>query len=278
MKNKISSVLETVKNYLLYIIFKLFSKRPIRVYYWKGQLNFGDLITRDLLSNYGFKPIWFNAARAELISTGSLIEHLSKDFKGIILGTGAIDSNTKTKFLNAKIVALRGKSTKRNLGVTNPIVLGDPGLLADRLIKNQRSIKKFELGVIPHYSDYNNEKIKRIKVNNAEKIHIINVRKNPIDVLKEMDSCKHIISSSLHGLICSDSLGIPNRWIKLSQLLGNDFKFKDYYSVFDIEPQYIELSGQESIEELISKTELIDSEKMKKVKIELENQFLHLKK
>ena len=93
-----------------------------------------------------------------------------------------------------------------------------------------------------------------------------------------MDSCKHIISSSLHGLICSDSLGIPNRWIKLSQLLGNDFKFKDYYSVFDIEPQYIELSGQESIEELISKTELIDSEKMKKVKIELENQFLHLKK
>lgn len=236
------------------------------------------MITRDLLSNYGFKPIWFNAARAELISTGSLIEHLSKDFKGIILGTGAIDSNTKTKFLNAKIVALRGKSTKRNLGVTNPIVLGDPGLLADRLIKNQRSIKKFELGVIPHYSDYNNEKIKRIKVNNAEKIHIINVRKNPIDVLKEMDSCKHIISSSLHGLICSDSLGIPNRWIKLSQLLGNDFKFKDYYSVFDIEPQYIELSGQESIEELISKTELIDSEKMKKVKIELENQFLHLKK
>lgn len=278
MENKISRVLEIVKNYLLYIIFKLLFKRPIRVYYWKGQLNFGDLITRDLLSNYGFKPIWFNAARAELISTGSLIEHLSKDFKGIILGTGAIESNTKTKFLNAKIVALRGKLTKRNLGVTNPIVLGDPGLLSDRLIKNQRSIKKFELGVIPHYSDYNNEKIKRIKVNYAEKIHIINVRKNPIEVLKEMDSCKHIISSSLHGLICSDSLGIPNRWIKLSQLLGNDFKFKDYYSVFDIEPQYIELSGQESIEELISKTELIDSEKMKKVKIELENQFLHLKK
>jgi pyruvyltransferase len=42
----------------------------------------------------------------------------------------------------------------------------------------------------------------------------------------------------MHGLIAADSLHVPNAWLKLSdELRGEDFKFRDYYSVFNIEPK-----------------------------------------
>lgn len=264
-------------SYVNYYFNRMLFNKPIKVYYWKEEINFGDLITRDLLKYYGYIPIWFNERRADLISTGSLIEHLLPSYSGTILGTGAIDSNTKTRFLNANIIGLRGKNTKKNLGLVESIVLGDPGLLSDKLIQRERSVKKIELGVIPHYSDVNNNAIQKLKLKYGADIAVIDVRQQPLTVLKEMDACKYIISSSLHGLICADSLGIPNRWIKLSELPGNDFKFNDYYSVFDITPKYEVLSGDESIEELILMTELISEEKLTKIKNDLETQFLNLK-
>jgi pyruvyltransferase len=45
-----------------------------------------------------------------------------------------------------------------------------------------------------------------------------------------------VLSSSLHGLVIADSLRIPNQWAKLSTLIiGDDYKFVDYYSCFGIE-------------------------------------------
>ena len=39
----------------------------------------------------------------------------------------------------------------------------------------------------------------------------------------------------MHGLLAADAIGIPNAWLKLSdRLRGGDFKFQDYYSIFDI--------------------------------------------
>jgi hypothetical protein len=52
-----------------------------------------------------------------------------------------------------------------------------------------------------------------------------------------------VLSSSLHGLIAADALGVPNAWIGLSDALrGGDFKFRDYYGVFGIEPCMLGLS------------------------------------
>lgn len=53
-----------------------------------------------------------------------------------------------------------------------------------------------------------------------------------------MLSCKCILSSSLHGLIFADALGIPNRRIVLSdEIIGGDLKFDDYYSVYYENPE-----------------------------------------
>ena len=40
---------------------------------------------------------------------------------------------------------------------------------------------------------------------------------------------KAIVSSSLHGLICSDAYNIPNLWLDEYKLIEGDFKFKDYF-------------------------------------------------
>ena len=43
--------------------------------------------------------------------------------------------------------------------------------------------------------------------------------------------CEIIASSSMHGLIFSDSLGISNTWLKFTDRIhGEHFKFHDYYS------------------------------------------------
>lgn len=50
-----------------------------------------------------------------------------------------------------------------------------------------------------------------------------------LSVLKFIDESEFIYSSSLHGLICADSLGVPNTWIKVEKIHAHArFKFYDY--------------------------------------------------
>ncbi|MBN2600985.1 MAG: polysaccharide pyruvyl transferase family protein [Candidatus Marinimicrobia bacterium] len=264
-------------SYSCYYFSKLVFQNPIRVYYWKDHPNFGDLITPALLRHYGFKPVHFYPHRAQLVSTGSLIEHIPNHYSGVILGTGAIDEKTTVRFPFAKVVGLRGTFTKERLAVIGDIALGDPGLLAHRLLK-KRSAKKYKLGLIPHYSDAGNPVLEQIRNHYPEKVVIINVEDEPLAVLLKMDECEHILSSSMHGLICSDALGIPNKWVQLSSLLGGNFKFRDYYSVFNLVPYPVKLSGMESLEELIRLTSMIDQAKLVETQNKLEGEFKSLTK
>jgi pyruvyltransferase len=276
MKNLIISPIKKIYKISRLKWLQLRGKKTIKVYYWKKKVNFGDLITPSLLKYFGYVPVFSKPDKnAELISTGSLMEHIKPGFNGYILGTGAIDEKTRNTFPNAKILGLRGKFTKQNLNVNKEIVLGDPGLISSILLE-KRSAKEYKLGIVPHFSDIQNEYVRALEKKYPSEILVIDVRNEPEHVLSQMDKCSHILSSSLHGLICADSLGIPNKWIKLSQLLGNDFKFKDYYSVFGVEPQPLIINGSETPDELISHTVLQDSMKLQKVKEDLMNAFKNL--
>jgi len=73
-----------------------------------------------------------------------------------------------------------------------------------------------------------------VLANELPKSHIINVFDPVEEVIKQIQKCDYILSSSMHGLIVADSFLIPNSRLLLSKGIISDFKFDDYYSAFGI--------------------------------------------
>src|SRR5690606_4116550 len=87
------------------------------------------------------------------------------------------------------------------------------------------------VGVIPHFVDYG---YVREIFQGTKGVKIINIKQDYKEVAAEILQCDAVASSSLHGLIFSDSLNVPNCWVQFSdKLVGGEFKFEDYYSVCD---------------------------------------------
>ena len=71
-------------------------------------------------------------------------------------------------------------------------------------------------------------------------------------VVEEVVKCRRIISSSLHGIILADALGIENKWVYSDFVLGGGFKFRDYAASLGeaISPDVWRLGDQERIKEM----------------------------
>ncbi len=145
---------------------------------------------------------------------------------GFISNSNFITTTPKPK----KIYAVRGKLTRDiliNKGIKCPKVFGDPALLMPRFYK-PRMDKKYDLAIIPHHID--RELIPVLK-KQFKKAHFIDITGDIYQVIDEICASERVMSSALHGLICSDAYGIPNIWMQLSQkVLGKGFKFRDYFS------------------------------------------------
>ena len=164
----------------------------IGVFYWTGCRNFGDLITPALLQHYGATPVLEPADKAELASTGSILGMLPENFCGTVLGSGLLSENTSLRFPQARILALRGEETKRCLGITGSLPLGDPGLLASRLVTRQK--RAYRLGIVPHYEDLDHPVVWQLARRLKPDVQLINVQQSPQAVIQAIDRCEHILS------------------------------------------------------------------------------------
>ena len=169
----------------------------------------------------------------ELISVGSLMNNALEVVENnnvAVWGSGFIQEGRDNDLRNIskfKFHAVRGPITKDRLSLTN-VILGDPALLTNLIIKPSKK-KVSKIGVIPHYADAHLELIKMIEQDN--RFIIIDPLHSPKKVIQQISSCSLVLSSSLHGLILSDTYSIPNMWLHLSDnLMGNEYKFKDYFS------------------------------------------------
>ncbi len=244
-------------------------QNSVHAFWWNNVRNFGDFITPLLLKHYGMTPIHSPIEQSKIVSTGSLLQCCPKNYSGYVLGTGLIYKR-KINFKNAIVLALRGELTKECAGVSKDITLGDPGLLALKLLDGSRKQKKFLLGIVPHYDDKKDDRIIRFISKYPKDILLIDVQRNPIYVFKKIDSCENILSSSLHGIVVADSLRIPNKWMVLSnKVIGAGFKFNDYFSAlkeYDTVPEIIR--GDEKLSffiERMRKTPSIVSECIDKI-------------
>lgn len=198
----------------------------VKVYYWKSKPNFGDLLNPLLLKRFALLDTeWSEPQDAELVAVGSVLDRLPKGWAGTVAGAGKLHENTVLD-LRGKVLAVRGPLTAKGL---KNVALGDPGLLADELVK--REDKRYELGIVPHWTDATLEFNKLFLRYNPR---IIRVGDDPLEVIREIGRCKKIVSSSLHGIILADAFGIPRRIELAPRMLthphqeGGIFKWKDY--------------------------------------------------
>jgi pyruvyltransferase len=245
----------------------------VKAYWYDYDVNFGDLLTPVLLERIGLRPVYSEKQDADVVSVGSILNNLPEDYHGYIVGSGLI-SDTVRRFPNAKILAVRGELTRERIGAPRSTKLGDPGLLADKLIKSGN--KQYTLGIIPHFIDKSDLRIQEIFQHNRNDVLIIDVQRKPKEVIQDIDKCEYILSSSLRGIIVADSLKIPNGWIVLSEkVIGNGFKFYDHSSALRIKCKPNYLTGNESLAKLIGMTHNV-SENTDNLKDDLEYVFQKL--
>ena len=195
--------------------------------------NFGDLVTPELCSLWGYTPIFSEKNPSTVYSTGSVIHMIPKGACATVIGSGLI-SNMDHDISSLDIRSVRGHLTRECLNLPRGTPIGDPGLLAGLFLKNRKIRKKYEFGLIPHYVDQTHDFVRNQR--GKKNVKIIDVRQSARKVTQEIAECDGIFSSSLHGLIVADSLGIPNAWMEFSdKVVGNGFKFRDYGTSVDRE-------------------------------------------
>lgn len=219
----IRSKLEAIFNYH-YAIVKYGRDNCILVNYFKGVPNWGDDLNVYLIEKVsGKKVVMYPYSREKhVLGIGSIL-HRAKD-NSIVWGSGFISKESgTTKKIDIRL--LRGPLTSEKLNCEQ-VEFGDPGVCI-RKFYNPVVEKKFKYGLIPHHVDKNNSNLK--KWLERDDVLFIDIQQDIEPFIDQLLSCEKIISSSLHGLIASDSYSIPNIHVIFSdKLLGGQFKFDDY--------------------------------------------------
>lgn len=218
------------------------------LYWWQmkrkdGRENYGDLLSKFLAGKISGKKVYtvkhpskrlFKHVFKHYLSIGSIITSANKN--SVVWGSGIIKANENVR--KATFLAVRGPKTRERLlqlGYDVPEVYGDPAILLPRFLSPIVE-KKYNLGVIPHYVDY--PQVKEALKNNPN-VKVIDFLTHNIEkTTEEILECRQIISSSLHGLIVSQSYGIPALWVRFSnKLSGDNIKFYDYFESVGINYQ-----------------------------------------
>ena len=214
----------------------------------KGKIikrNWGDDINQYLIELVSGKKVVFrNMSQLHrlfpmknYICIGSILSAYETK-QSIIWGAGFISEDQRLVVRPKEIKSVRGVLSRNILlsqGIECPEVYGDPALLVSYYYSPKNIKKIYKLGIITHIADRDNKIVSEFLKCHRDCICIdLGNYDKWTDVLDEVLACEKTISSSLHGLIISDSYGIPNRWVRFSdKVAGGDFKFLDYFSSVD---------------------------------------------
>lgn len=187
-----------------------------------------------------------------------------------VLSSGVMSNyNFDNKILEKiNFLGVRGVMTQQILQKEN-LILGDLGILISKIInkKKNKKIYEYEFGIIPHAVENcinigdNEMTIIRKNTtfrNNKGNILFIDICSDINKFVDDILKCKYILSSSLHGIIFSESFSIPSYHIKISNMVGGgEYKFRDYFSSYNREYTFYETN---IINNIISNNEITLSE------------------
>jgi hypothetical protein len=205
--------------------------------------NWGDKLNASLVKSLCGKPVVNSKdpAAVGVDKTYHVIgSALSRAGRRIVWGSGFIASDAKCRRPPRSTKAVRGPLSRNLLlaqGLPCPAVYGDPALLLP-LFYAPEIEAVYDVGIIQHFREAGLEPLPSLPVGTS--VRLIDITGGIECVVDEILSCRHILSSSLHGIIAAHAYGVPATWIRFSDRpLGDGFKFRDYWASMgrdDVEP------------------------------------------
>jgi|LSQX01.3.fsa_nt_gb pyruvyltransferase len=199
--------------------------------YWHRCNNWGDALNPFIIRAMSGMRVWFSRDPSvqKYMAVGSIIHRC--DSNTVIWGAGCMSPELPIPEMPKMVCAVRGPLTRDVLcaqGIDVPEIYGDPALLMPRFYDPDVEVK-YEVGIVPHLVDKEHPWLRRYSQD--ESVSIIDVQTGRCDFIRAIKQCRHVISSSLHGLICADAYGIPGTWVEFSDdVIGDGFKFHDYFA------------------------------------------------
>lgn len=210
------------------------SSNPLTAWWWRPKDNYGDILNPHVLSYVsGRDVVWASAMDADIVAIGSVMnvvnKRVSENQKPVyVWGTGMMESEQMDIAHGAAITLVRGPLTATRLEMDD-LPWGDPGLLADEALDVSGTGKTHKYGVIPHWMQNSAPEVSELLSALPNAAHINMMTQDVKQTTQDIANCEVILSSSLHGLIVADSLGIPSIWIDTGRIgTHTRFKFFDY--------------------------------------------------
>lgn len=197
--------------------------------------NFGDeLSARVVEYAFGREARWSSAGRADLFAVGSIVEKAVAARKACdIWGSGVRGhSALATPSARMRFSAVRGQFSRAALGLDVSTALGDPALLLREQVG--RVGGGSNVVFIPHYHAFNSRANREaIEQGKNRGWQIVSPTQSLETVLEAMRGACIVLSSSLHGKIVADAMGVPSIFVSFKNRTEPDFKYQDYLSVWN---------------------------------------------
>lgn len=253
--------------------------KPKNIFYWHhsvGRGNFGDELNIPVGRFLFGEDASFKHKQEGAVQ---LIHLIGSNLAGVndgdsVSGIGLHHHTQKINSKNIQVNCVRGplslKALNQQLDQPVECFLGDPALLL-KLFYQPRVHEELvdKIGVVPHISNID---FFTKEINEDKNFHLINPTKKWQEVINDICSCKLIISSSLHGLICADAFGISNAWIKIpgqsippcdKKTDYGDFKYWDYFMSQGRQVKFINSIHDDLGGKIYSRGNQIDLDKLK---------------
>ena len=219
----------------------------------RGHGNFGDMLTPLLLDYFNVRCEWAPAEKADLVGIGSICEKIPADFRGVIWSSGNLRETHRNQFSGRTRRGFAGQADSRAHDMCRQCRHRSLATEACFVICWPHKSASDISWVLFHTMWMRITRYCKHLAKSSPEICLIDICDEPRVLIRNVAQCENILSSSLHGLVLADSLGIPNRWLQAyGDVLGAGFKFRDYYSVYEIDrPEPLVIRTTDSLETLL---------------------------
>lgn len=199
--------------------------------------NFGDELTAAAFAVTGHTPTHADARSAELFLLGSVLQRAALEGRAgaCVAGPGLAPGldrgfldRVRERSAGLDIRAVRGPLTRDALGLSKRLPLGDGALLLRGHVSKVDGDGRGVL--VAHYRALSSDARLRALTAIAERLdtRIVVTADSSDGVVRAISGARFVVSTSLHGLVVADLLGVPALAVTEGSQSLKDYRFVDY--------------------------------------------------